>query len=76
MKPQDDVKPDEGQSASTGGLGLPVPCSKFHFCRDWACYAWSVSVGQYQSPYLNMRGGSVCESKDGYKACWRWMGAA
>src|SRR3990167_10271194 len=25
MKPQDDVKPDEGQSASTGGLGLPSP---------------------------------------------------
>lgn len=26
MKPQDDVKPNEGQSASTGGLERALPC--------------------------------------------------
>ena len=55
---------------------LPEPKGRFHFGRDRACFAWSMSAGRYHSPYLKMRGGSVWEKQDGYKACWRWMGAA
>ena len=55
---------------------MPTPCAKFHFYRDWACYAWTVSVGKYHSRFLPMRGGSVWERQDGYRACWRWIGGA
>lgn len=56
---------------------LPKPKGNIRFVFERGIYAWSVCTEnfRYISPYLSMRGGSVWEQQDGYRACWRWLGA-